>query len=152
MVTCPQTQHLKPITQICMCSAKDVFKLPNQHVDVFIIENIFEIQKKAKDPKPEAEERIVIVSKWLIYLNILKVLYWGVKKKRVLCHSRLQYLIFSWLNSNECVGNFIMTYGQIQPMTVIIERIKIFGNMVPVTQWVWNLNLRASIKNVICFR
>jgi len=46
-----------------MCSAKDVFKLPNQHVDVFIIENIFEIQKKAKDPKPEAEERIVIVSK-----------------------------------------------------------------------------------------
>jgi len=27
-----------------------------------------------------------------------------------------------------------MTFGQIQPMSVIIERIKIFGNMVSVTQ------------------
>jgi len=47
MVTCSQTQHLKPITQICMCSAKAVFKLPNQHVVFFIIENIVEIQKKS---------------------------------------------------------------------------------------------------------
>jgi len=46
MVTYPQTQRPKPITQICMCSAKDVFKLPNQHVEFFIFDNIVEIQKK----------------------------------------------------------------------------------------------------------
>jgi len=46
MVTCPQKQHPKPITQICMCSAKDVFKLPNQHFELFIIENIVEIPKE----------------------------------------------------------------------------------------------------------
>ena len=47
MVTYPQTQHPKPITQICMCSAKAVFKLPNQHVVFFIIGNIVKIQKKS---------------------------------------------------------------------------------------------------------
>jgi len=47
MVTCPQKQHPKPITQICMCSAKDFFQLPNQHVEFFIIDNIVEIQKKS---------------------------------------------------------------------------------------------------------
>ena len=47
MVTCPQTQHPRAITQLWMCSAKDVFKLPNQHVQVFIIDNIVEIQKKS---------------------------------------------------------------------------------------------------------
>ena len=46
MVTYPQTQRPKPITQIGLCSAKDVFQLPNQHVEVFIIDNIVEIQKK----------------------------------------------------------------------------------------------------------
>jgi hypothetical protein len=30
---------------------------------------------KAEDPKPEAEERIVTVSKRLMYLNVLKVVY-----------------------------------------------------------------------------
>jgi hypothetical protein len=29
-----------------MCSAKDAFKLPNQHVEVLIIDNIFEIQRQ----------------------------------------------------------------------------------------------------------
>jgi hypothetical protein len=47
MVTCPQTHSPNPITQICMCSANDVFQLPNQYVEVFIIDNIVEIQKKS---------------------------------------------------------------------------------------------------------
>jgi len=51
-------------------------------------------KRKAEDPKPEVEERIVTVSKWLMYFNILKMVSWGVKKKRGLCLSRLQYLIF----------------------------------------------------------
>jgi ethanolamine utilization cobalamin adenosyltransferase len=46
-----------------MHSAKDIFKLPNQHIEILIIDNIVEIQKKAEDLKPEAEERIVTVSK-----------------------------------------------------------------------------------------
>ena len=47
VVTCPQTQHPKPITQICMCGAKGVFKLPNQHAEFLIIDSIVKIQKKS---------------------------------------------------------------------------------------------------------
>jgi len=47
MVTFSQTQHPKPITQIGLCSAKDVFQLPNQHVEIFIIDSIVEIQKES---------------------------------------------------------------------------------------------------------
>jgi hypothetical protein len=47
MVSCPQIQHPKPITQICTCSAKDIFKLPNQHAEVLIIDNIVEIQMQS---------------------------------------------------------------------------------------------------------
>jgi len=30
-------------------------------------------KRKTEDPKPEVEERIVTVSKWVMYLNILKL-------------------------------------------------------------------------------
>ena len=55
---------------------------------------LLKFRNKAENLKPEAEERIVTVSKWKIYLNILKVIYWGVKEKRGLCLSKFQYLIF----------------------------------------------------------
>jgi len=48
MFTCPQTQHPKPVTQIYMCSAKDVFQLPKQLVEILIIDNIVEIKKKSR--------------------------------------------------------------------------------------------------------
>ena len=48
MVTCPQTQHPKPITNIGMCSAKGIFKLPNQHVEFLVTDNIVEIQRQSR--------------------------------------------------------------------------------------------------------
>jgi len=55
---------------------------------------LLKFKRKAKDPKPEIEEGIVTFSMWLMYLNILKVVYWDIKEKRGLCLNRLQYLIF----------------------------------------------------------
>ena len=150
MVTCPQTQHPKPITQICMCSAKDFFKLPNQHVEVFIIDNIFEIQKSWEyEARGWGED-----SDSFKVTDILEYIEGGIlrceEEERGLCLSRLQDLVFGWINSDEYFEKFVTTYGKIQRINVIMERIKIFGNMVHVTQRVWNLNLRAFIKNVTC--
>jgi hypothetical protein len=47
MITCPQTNHPKPITRICMCNARDAFKLSNQHAYVLIFHNIVEIQRQS---------------------------------------------------------------------------------------------------------
>jgi hypothetical protein len=78
-----------------MFSAKDVFKLPNQNVEVLIIANIVVIQRQSWGFQARGWGEIVRVSNWLMYLNILKVVYWGVKEKRCFCLSRLQYLLFS---------------------------------------------------------
>jgi hypothetical protein len=44
-----------------MCSAKDVFKLPNHMLRFPYLTILLKFKSKAEDPMPETEERIVTV-------------------------------------------------------------------------------------------
>jgi hypothetical protein len=63
---CAQTHYTEPRTQICACSAEDVFSLLNYHDYDLTLSHLVEVWKRsatedAGESEPEPKERTILV-------------------------------------------------------------------------------------------